>query len=84
MKIAVWSHMSLAITAFTMSVTQLCANDELYGGWSDSSNRGVTHVTAGQRVRLDVLHDRDRPGCTCAFTDRSWNTSWMPLYAFQK
>ncbi len=46
-KIAVCSHMSERITAFTMSVIQLCAKAELYGGWSESWKRGVTHVTAG-------------------------------------
>jgi hypothetical protein len=44
---AVCIHASLLITAFTMSVTQFWAKHVENGGWSDSSKRGVTQVTAG-------------------------------------
>ena len=48
--------------AFTMSVTQLCACFVLNGGWSESWNRGVTHVTGGRAFasmsRMQVV---DRP-----------------------
>ena len=43
------SQSSLSITALTTSVSQLCAKHVLSGGWSESSNRGVTHVTEGSR-----------------------------------
>ena len=67
------------MTAFTMSVTQLCENDVLYGGWSDSSNRGVTHVTGGSRFALMSV-TRSSTERTCAFQyASSWKTSWMPL-----
>ena len=66
MKIAVWSHMSPVITAFTMSVTQLCENEVLYGGWSDSSKRGVTHVTAGRLFALMSFTSASTER-TCAF-----------------
>ena len=47
---------------FTMSVTQLCACFVLNGGWSESWNRGVIHVTDGSAFGLDVAHQVvDRP-----------------------
>ena len=81
---AVCSHASLAATASTMSVTQLCAHAELYGGWSDSWNRGVTQLTEGS-VPAWMSFTIRSTGRMCAFQyPVSWKTSWMPLYAFQK
>ena len=41
-------------------------NDVLYGGWSDSSKRGVTHVTGGSRSAL-MSATRLSTERTCAF-----------------
>ena len=49
MKIAVSFHIGLAMIAFTTSVVQFCPWQNEYSGCSESSKRGVTHVTGGRR-----------------------------------
>src|SRR5947208_3374089 len=83
-KIAVSFHMSLFITPSTMSLIQLCAHAELYGGWSESWNLGVTQLTEGS-VPASMSSSRWSTDRMCASQYAwSWNTSWIPLYAFQK
>ncbi len=79
MKIAVCSHMSLFITAFTTSVSQLCANDELAGGWSESAKCGVTHVTAGSSFASMSCTNRSTEFAACSFHRSVWKTPSIPL-----
>src|ERR687898_761211 len=51
MKTAVSSQCGPSMTAFTILVVQFSPWHMLYSGCSDTSNRGVTHVTGGSSPR---------------------------------
>ena len=72
------SHIGLRMTAFTISLTQLCACAVEYGGWSESSNRGVIHVTAGSRL-ASMSGTMRSTGRMCSCQRSVWNTFPMPL-----
>src|SRR6266550_9354335 len=82
MKMAVCGHIGPVMTAFTMSITQLCVNEDDAGGWSDSWKWGTTHVTAGRRSAL-MSTTRSSTLCRQCSCHRSlWNTLPMPLNEF--
>ena len=66
-----------------MSVTQLCECPVENGGWSESSNLGVTHVTGGSEPASMSCTSRST-GRTCSCHRSVWKTFEIPLYAFQK
>ncbi len=78
------SQSSLSITALTTSVSQLCAKHVLSGGWSESSNRGVTHVTAGSRPARMSCGSRSTERIRSGRHRSVWKTPSMPFSAFQK
>ncbi len=54
-----------------MSVTQLCACFVLNGGWSESWNRGVTHVTEGKEP-ASMSRRRSSTGQMCSSQNSSF------------
>jgi hypothetical protein len=84
MNSAVCSQSSVSITAFTMSVTQFCAWQVLSGGWSESSKRGVTHVTAGRSPSRMSRTIRSTGRMRSERHRSVWYTPAIPFSAFQK
>ena len=80
---AVCSHIGLRMIAFTTSASQLCEKHVLSGGWSESSNLGVTQVTGGNRFALmsSTSASTER---VCSWNMSEWNTGPIPFSAFQK
>ena len=66
-----------------MSVTQLCACRVLNGGWSESWNRGVIHVTGGS-ASASMSRMMSSTGQMCrSHSSSSWKMSSIDEYACQ-
>ena len=69
--------------ALSTFVVQASPQQKLYSGWSETSKRGVTHVTAGrQSSRMCRTRSSTGKQC-CAHRSGSPRTCEIAEYAFQ-